>query len=85
MMTTVKQFLSSNISDSDAPPLTTGSQEMKNVSLNGLAFHGIGLDKMEKSSISEEMRRNFLEHMILRLLRREWGVVHRGSFRNICR
>ena len=58
---------------------------MKNISLNGLAFHGIGLDKMEKSSISEEMRRNFLEHMIIRLLRREWGVVHRGTFKTICR
>ena len=40
---------------------------------------------MERSSHSEEMRRNFLEHTIIKLLRKEWGISFRGSFASICR
>ena len=48
-------------------------------------LHGIEEDRMERSSHSEEMRRNFLEHTIIKLLRKEWGISFRGSFASICR
>ena len=53
--------------------------------LYGLAFHGVEVDQMEKSSLSEEMRKNFLEHTIIKMLRKEWGIFFRGKFQAICR
>ena len=53
--------------------------------LYGLAFHGVEVDQMEKSSLSEEMRKNFLEHTIIKMLRKEWGIFFRGKFEAICR
>jgi len=87
MMTTVQELLSANIKINDLGMICT-SEEQPNqelVNIKGLAFHGIELDKMEKSSVSDEMRRNFLEHLIIRLLRREYGIQFSGPFLNICR
>ena len=53
--------------------------------ISGLAFHGITIDTMERSSATEEIRRNFLEHTVMKLLKRDWGANFRGSFKFICR
>ena len=53
--------------------------------LYGLAFHGVEVDQMERSSLSEDMRKNFLEHTIIKMLRKEWGIFFRGKFQAICR
>ena len=82
---TVLKNCSKNILILEEGMQTLVNSNQEHVSLKGLAFHGIGLDKMEKSSVSEEMRKNFLEHLIIRLLRREFGVHFNGKFLNICR
>ena len=89
MTTTIEEFLAlqSKVNemlkdDSDDPG--TQVSDVRAL-LTGLAFHGVEVDKMEVSSTSEEMQRNFLEHIITGLLRREWGIPFTGTFKEICR
>ena len=88
MTTTVKDFIthqSKSEQDDDNTNMIQSQQNKPSSYLYGLAFHGVEVDQMEKSSSSDEMRRNFLEHTIIKMLRKEWGIFFRGTFQAICR
>ena len=89
MTTTIEEFLAlqskvNEMLQEDSADSGTQVSDVRAL-LNGLAFHGVEVDKMEVSSTSQEMQRNFLEHIITRLLRKEWGIPFTGSFKEICR
>ena len=85
MRTTIEEFLSLN------SLLLSGSQPSPDLELeeehrkDGLAFHGIFIDSMEKSSKTQDLKRNFLEHNVRRLLKKEWNIESRVKFGNITR
>ena len=52
---------------------------------DGLAFHGIAMDSMETSSKTEDLKRNFLDHNIRRILKKEWNIYFKAKFAIITR
>ena len=52
---------------------------------DGLAFHGIVMDSMETSSKTEDLKRNFLDHTIRRILKKEWNIYFIAKFAIITR
>ena len=52
---------------------------------DGLAFHGIVMDSMETSSKTEDLKRNFLDHNIRRILKKEWNIYFKAKFAIITR
>ena len=89
MTTTIEEFLAlqSKVNEMLSEDSSESGAQVSDVRalLNGLAFHGVEVDRMEVSSTSEEMQRNFLEHIITRLLKKEWGIPFSGNFKEICR
>ena len=53
---------------------------------DSLVFHGIEKDTMEKTTEGDiEVEKNFLEHNIRKLLKKEWGVDFKAPFKHFAR
>ena len=75
MRTTIEDFLSLTGDSSVAQEEITHPPRK-----DGLAFHGILMDSMETSSKTEDLRRNFLDHNIRKILKKEWNIYFRAKF-----
>ena len=86
MRTTIEEFLSLNSRLlSDSGPAQVECDWPQQTEKDGLAFHGVFKDTMETSSKTLDMRRNFLDHNVRRILKKEWNLDFRAKFRNIAR
>ena len=84
MSTTVREFLvkKDGTPDDDDHVL---QQEYENTK-DSLVFHGIKKDAMEKSTEEDfEVEKNFLEHNIRKLLKKEWGIDFKAPFKHFSR
>ena len=80
MRTTIEDFISLT-GESSVP----GEEITEPPQKDGLAFHGILMDSMETSSKREDLRRNFLDHNIRKILQKEWNIYFRAKFAIITR
>ena len=83
MTGTVKAFLAKNDDEED---LLENNPQLKPEIKDSLVFHGIEKDAMEKSSEGDvEVEKNFLEHNIRKLLKKEWGIDFKAPFLHFSR
>ena len=75
MRTTIEDFVS--LTEEPGAPVEEVTHPPQ---MDGLAFHGIVKDSMETSSKTEDLRRNFLDHNIRRILKKEWNIYFRAKF-----
>ena len=50
-----------------------------------LVFHGVDVDDMEKMTGDQDIRKNFLDHNIKKLLKSEWGIECSVPFKHVFR
>ena len=50
-----------------------------------LMFHGVLKDEMEEGTEDEELKKNFLDHNIKKLLKNEWGIECTTPFKHVFR
>ena len=50
-----------------------------------LMFHGVMKDEMEEETGDEEIKKNFLDHNIKKLLENEWGIECTAPFKHVFR
>ena len=50
-----------------------------------LMFHGVAKDEMEEGSGDDDIKKNFLDHNIKKLLSNEWGIEYDAPFKNVFR
>ena len=48
-------------------------------------FHGVSKDEMEEESGDDEIKKNFLDHNIKKLLLNEWGIECNAPFKHVFR
>ena len=58
---------------------------MENDNKDCLMFHGVAKDDMEEGSGDDEIKKNFLDHNIKKLLLNEWGIECSALFKHIFR
>ena len=80
MRTTIEDFVS--LTGETSPPVEEVTQSPQK---DGLAFHGISMDSMETSCKTDDLRRNFLDHIIRKILKKEWNIYFRARFAIITR
>ena len=85
MRTTIEDFIS--LTGESAPSASVPVEEVTQqpTEKDGLAFHGISMDSMETSSKTEDLKRNFLDHNIRKILKKEWNIFFRAKFDIITR
>ena len=83
MTSIVKEFLAKeNDEDYSQEYISQAKPEIK----DSLVFHGIEKDAMEKSTEEDiEVEKNFLEHNIRKLLKKEWGIEFKANFQHFSR
>ena len=84
MRTTIEDFVSLT-GESSVPGEETVLTLNEPLQKDGLAFHGILMYSMETSSKTEDLRRNFLDHNIRKILKKEWNIYFRAKFTIITR
>ena len=50
-----------------------------------LVFHGVDVDDMERMTGDPDIRKNFLDHNIKKLLKSEWGIECSVPFKHVFR
>lgn len=50
-----------------------------------LVFHGVDVDDMERMTGDQDIRKNFLDHNIKKLLKSEWGIECSVPFKHVFR
>ena len=86
MRTTIEDFVSLTGEPGEpSPPVEEVTQVTQPTQKDGLAFHGISMDSMESSCKTEDLRRNFLDHIIRKILKKEWNIYFRAKFAIITR
>ena len=50
-----------------------------------LVFHGVAVDQMETMSGDDDIKKNFLDHNIKKLLSSEWGIQCSAPFKHVFR
>ena len=80
MRTTIEDFVALT-----GEPSLPAEEVTQSPQKDGLAFHGIVMDSMETSSKTEDLRRNFLDHNIRKILKKEWNIYFRAKFTIITR
>ena len=83
MRTTIEDFVS--LTGEPGEPAPSVEQVTQSPQKDGLAFHGILMDSMESSCKTEDLRRNFLDHIIRKILKKEWNIYLRAKFAIITR
>ena len=84
MRTTIEDFIS--LTGESSPSTKVPEEEAAQpTQKDGLAFHGISKDSMETSSKTEDLKRNFLDHNIRKILKKEWNIYYRAKFDIITR
>ena len=84
MSSTVREFLAKK--DESENQSDDILQEKYENNKDSLVFHGIEKDAMEKSTEGNiEVEKNFLEHNIRKLLKKEWGIDFQAPFRHFSR
>ena len=48
-------------------------------------FHGVDVDDMERMTGDPDIRKNFLDHNIKKLLKSEWGIECSVPFKHVFR
>ena len=50
-----------------------------------LVFHGVDVDDMERMTGDQDIRKNFLDHNVKKLLKSEWGIECSVPFKHVFR
>ena len=83
MTSTVKEFLAKKDEKEDEENIIRTKYENEK---DRLVFHGIEKDTMEKNTeANQEVAKNFLEHNIRKILKKEFGVDFRAPFKHFSR
>ena len=54
---------------------------------DSLVFHGVAFDKLEEETKQDdaEIKKNFIEHKIRSIMKQEWGIDCKASFKHVFR
>ena len=83
MDSTVTDFLRQKGEDKNQAD--TDKNNMENDNRDCLMFHGVSKDEMEEESGDDEIKKNFLDHNIKKLLLNEWGIECNAPFKHVFR
>ena len=55
--------------------------------MDRLVYHGVAFDKLEEETKQDdpEMKKNFIEQKIISIMKQEWGIDCKASFKHVFR
>ena len=91
MDATVEQY--KEISENNNVEKEMGEKEKEineadtNLDKDSLVFHGVAFDKLEEETKQDdaEIKKNFIEHKIRSIMKQEWGIDCKASFKHVFR
>ena len=61
-------------------------EEVQTLDKDSLVFHGVAFDKIEEETSEDaEMKKNIIEHKIRNIMKSEWGIDCKASFKHVFR
>ena len=85
MDSAVNDFIKQKSEDGDKGQADKEVNKMEIDNKDCLMFHGVIKDEMEEETADDEIRKNFLDHNIKKLLLNEWGIECSAPFKHVFR